>query len=155
MKYRYMSSGSFTPKKYEYHCDGADQRFLCVDIPSPYLHDSEGEAMKDEQFAYRFVADEGGVRIAVYPAEDFKVDMDENGKKCLKTWVVGQPFHYYDYEEFKALGGKIYEMPAACAKWESSDYETDVSFNELFPDLTSKDKPIYIDNEAYFIAEEE
>ena len=111
MKYRYMMDGSFTPKQYKYRHKGTDQRFLCIEIPSPYLHDSESEAMKDERFSYRFVAGKGDVRIAVYPGEGFEVGKDEDGAKCLKTWLVGHPFHYYNFEEFKALGGIIYEMP--------------------------------------------
>ena len=181
MKYRYIMNGTFTPRQYEYRHKGTDQRILCIGIPSPYSHDSESEAMKDERFSYRFVASEGGVRIAVYPGEDFKVDIDKNGRKCFKTWTIGNPLHYYNYEEFKALGGIIYEMPGSMmcslpdglsedemiarletwksetmsASWKISDYETDASFDELFPDLTSEDRPIYIDDEAYFIAEEE
>ena len=182
MKYRYMMSGSFTPEKYEYIHDGTDHRLLCIEIPAPYSRDSENEAMADGALTYRFVSVEGEVLIAVYPGEGFEAAVDDNGRKCLNVWTKGYPFHFYNYDEFKKLGGMIYEMPCSmissipepdelseeeivaqleewrqeteATSWNAGDYEVKVVFTELFTSLTPEDKPVYIDNEAYCIAEE-
>lgn len=183
MRYRYIASGTFTPEKYECIHKGTERDFLCIEIPSPFSHDNEKEAMRDDSFSHRFVFVDGEVKIAVYPGEDFEVDKDINGRKYLKTWVKGKPFHFYNFEEFKALGGMIYEMPSdmiytmpeadslsedeliskleawqnetGSTSWDAKDYETKVTFADLFPSLKPGDKPIYIDDEAYCIVEEE
>lgn len=45
MKYRYYMCGMF---------DGTDGNKYAICIPSPFVRDSKAEAMKDEDFAYRF-----------------------------------------------------------------------------------------------------
>jgi len=183
MKYRYMLSGTFTPEKYECIHKGTERDFLCIEIPSPFSYKNENEAMKDDSFSYRFVFVDGEVKIAVYPGEDFEVNKDANGRKCLKTWVKGEPFHFYNFEEFKTLGGMIHEMPSdmifhisetdnlsedeliskleawksetKSTSWDEKDYETNATFTDLFPSLKPEDKPIYIDNEAYYIVKED
>ena len=45
-KYRYLMIGMFCPT------DGEDYE---INVPSPFLHNSEEEAMADEQWGYRFV----------------------------------------------------------------------------------------------------
>jgi len=45
MKYRYYMCGMF---------DGTDGNKYAICIPSPFERDSKAEAMKDEDFAYRF-----------------------------------------------------------------------------------------------------
>lgn len=180
MKYRYMMSGSFSPEKYKYIHEGTDHSLLCIDIPAPYARNSENEAKKDGQLSYRFVSVEGEVLIAVYPGEDFEVATDDNGRKCLNTWAKGRPFHFYNYDGFKKLGGMVYEMPESMiyrvpedlnedeiiarleeqinntkeTSWNVGDYESKATFNELFPSLTPEDNPVYIDDEAYCISKE-
>lgn len=182
MKYRYIMSGSFIPEKYEHVHDGTDHRLLCIEIPAPYARNNENEAKKDGQLSYRFVSVEGEVLIAVYPGEDFELATDDNGRKCLSVWTKGVPFHFYNYDEFKRLGGMIYEMPSVMISdipelgelseeemiaylekrvketettpWDAGDYEAKATFTELFPSLTPKSKPVYIDDEAYCIVEE-
>lgn len=183
MKYRYIASGTFTPEKYECIHKGTKRDFLCIEIPSPFSYKNENEAMKDDSFSHRFVFADGEVKIAVYPGEDFEVDKDTNGRKYLKTWVKGKPFHFYNFEEFKTLGGMIFEMPSdmicrmpetdslsedelvskleiwqsetRSISWNAKDYETNATFADLFPSLKPEDKPIYIDDEAYYIVKEE
>ena len=181
MKYRYMMDGSFTPEKHKYVYESTNREVLCISIPAPFARDSEREAMRDGNIVYRFVSVDGKVKIAVYPGENFEVCEDSKGNKGLNIWTVGDIFHYYDYEEFKSLGGMIYELPA-CAMctlptdlskeelmakfdefkdkivsepWNVEDYLVDVTFDELFPSLKPEDKPVYIDDEAYSIDEVE
>ena len=47
MRYRYYMCGMFT---------GTDGNRYDICIPSPFVRNSKGEAMKDENFAYRFCA---------------------------------------------------------------------------------------------------
>lgn len=173
-------NGTFAPEKYKCVYTGTLQGMLSIEIPAPYARESKEEAIKDGQFTYRFVCVEGEVLIAVYPGEAYQKYRDGNGVECLKVWTKGHPFHFYNYQEFKRLGGIIYEMPenmicqvsehlseedlvAAINDWKSNancepakieDYEVKATFTELFPSLAPGDNPIYIDNEAYIINEE-
>ena len=180
MKYRYIMNGSFTPEKYEYIHDGTYHGLLCIDIPAPYFRDSKREAMADSSLSYRFVSVEGEVQIAVYPGEGFAPAADDSGHKCLYVWTTGRPLHLYNYDEFKKIGGMIYELPCSAlfsiseteelkeiiakleeresetetTSWNMGDYEVKATFAELFPHLEPKDNPVYIDDEAYCISEE-
>jgi len=37
--------------------------------------------------------------------------------------------------------------------WDAEDYKIGTTLNALFPSLKKGDRPVYIDNEAYHIAE--
>ena len=155
--YRYFMGGSFSPANKDY-----DNGFgLGINVPSPFAHETEAEAMKDENFAYRFSGSKGNVVIKVYPSEDCKSAVDSNGRKCLSIWTTGEPFAEYDYDEFKELGGYIFTyregeplkglpegFPNAPVVEEGKEIE--VTFNELFPDGVEKG---YIDNESYIVRE--
>lgn len=177
MKYRYLMYGSFTPNEYKYKHTSTDHNMLSIEIPAPFSHDTEKEAMQDGHLAYRFISLNKEVVIAVYANEGFTVNADTKGRKHLKTWVEGEMICSYTYAQFKAMGGRIYEIPNSmmCClpddldenealekieEWDSKtgtvpvdlkDYETEATFTELFPRLSEESKPIYIDNEAYAI----
>lgn len=172
--------GTFTPMTYNCKHKDTIKNLLSIEIPSPFLHTTEENAMKDCDFAYRFIALDSEVVIAVYASEDFSVHYNENGQSKLQTWVKGSMFFVYTYDKFKELGGKIYEIPnsemhivsnehpveellSELKNLESeteeikinyNDYVVDATFAELFPMLSAKDKPVYIDNEAYDIRKE-
>lgn len=44
-----------------------------------------------------------------------------------------------------------WDSKAAAVPVNLKDYETDTTFTELFPMLSGKDNPVYIDNEAYTV----
>ncbi len=172
-KYRYMMSGSFVPENKKVFPENCDPALLGIDIPAPYNRDSEKEAMQDSHFSYRFGVRDGEVVILVYPREEWEPAEDKEGRKYLHTWTVGEPVTYYKYKKFKELGGLIFAYPngAICKaitleelnkwheetkdfSWNAEDYVIEADFNKLFPSLTEEEKPVYIDNEAYFIKEE-
>lgn len=147
--------GTFTPESYVNCYENTFTEQLSVNIPSPFTHDSEEEAMKDGDFAYRFVSDGENVLIAIYERESWEPAIDKKGRKCINVWTEGKAFCYYTYEEFLRLGGKLYEWPEQQPMWKEEDFKVDVSFNDLFPSLTRESKPVYIDNEAYIIIKED
>lgn len=149
MKYRYFMSGMFTPT------DGEEYE---INIPSPFLHDSEKAAMKDGNFGYRFawLSDARGPEILIYAGEEFEV-VEDGDKKYLKQWVEGNVLKTYTFEEFKAAGGYIRmlkpELKGIGCIDDSTDFlDTDKTFKDIFPDM-QKQKLYYIDNEAYYIEE--
>lgn len=171
MKYRYLMYGTFTPNEYKYKHKNTVHDILSIEIPAPFSHPTEAEAMQDGHLAYRFASVNKEVIIAVYTNEDFTVSVDTKGWKHLKTWVEGEMICSYTYDQFKAMGGRIYEIPnsmmcslpdgleeieskANSASENPNYYETDITFAELFPMLSEESKPIYIDNEAYAIVAE-
>lgn len=177
MKYRYVMCGSFTPDAYRFKHKDTIHDMLSIEIPASFSHDTEKEVMQDGHLAYRFISLNKEVVIAVYANEGFTVNADTKGRKHLKTWVEGEMIRSYTYAQFKAMGGRIYEIPSSmmCClpddlneqealekieEWDSktdavpvnlTDYETDTTFIELFPMLSEKDRAVYIDNEAYTI----
>ena len=179
MKCRYVMCGSFVPERHKYLNKDADTHFLYIEIPAPFIRDNEAEAEKDGKLAYRFAYVDGEVRIVVFPEEKSKVFTDENGQKYLKTWTVGKLIHSYGYETFREIGGMVYEQPSSLTymlsddmseneivsgieEWEKNTekisvdwekYKVKATFNELFPKMTADSKPVYIDNEMYYIVE--
>lgn len=150
-KYRYMMSGMFTPT------DGEEYE---INIPSPFLHDSEREAMKDQCFGYRFawLSDENGPEILIFENEKFEV-IEEGDDKHVKTWVEGNVLKTYTFEEFKEAGGYIRmlkpEVKGSGFIDCSTDFlPTDKTFRDVFPGM-KKQKLYYIDDEAYCITEVE
>lgn len=143
-KFRYRYSGGFLIGDW----------FYTIDIPTPWLYDTEADAMRDST-SYRFIKRDGEVVLAAYTDEKYEVGVDEKGQKCLYTWTVGQPFKTYTYEQFKeltTLTGGLYKQPYAAYMDGSGLVPVAETFNELFPDLAEGERE-YIDNEAYFIFE--
>jgi len=148
-KYRYVMGGMFTPT------DGEEYD---ISIPSPFLYDSEDEAMKDSSFGYRFawLSDANGPEILIYKRENFEVIV-EGDEKHIKTWVEGNVIKTYTFEEFKAAGGYIRMLKPECKGSGFIDGNTDFlptdkTFRDVFPGM-KKQKLYYIDDEAYCIEE--
>jgi hypothetical protein len=77
MKYRYFMYGMF---------DGTDGNIYDICIPSPFVRNSKAEAMKDEDFTYRFLAiDSAGPMLIAFANEHF--EPMNNGKMQVKCWV--------------------------------------------------------------------
>lgn len=148
-KYRYFINGMFFP---------TDNEEYEINIPSPFLYDSEEEAMKDEKFGYRFVLldDAIGPQIVVFEKEDFVI-VNENDTKYLKQWVEGQVLKIYTFEQFKEAGGYIRMLkPELKGKGyidSCTDFlDTDKTFQDVYPNML-KGKLYYIDNQAYYVEE--
>lgn len=85
---------------------GIDGNKYNICIPSPFVRDSKAEAMKDENFAYRFwVIDSAGPMLVAFANEHF--ESINNGKMQLKCWVDKNVVGTYTFEEFKKNGGYI------------------------------------------------
>jgi len=147
--YRYVMCGMFS---------GTDGEDYEINIPSPFLHNSEGDAMKDSTFGYRFllIDDIKGPEIAIFENEKFEVVEGEHGK-YLKDWVEGNIIKLYTFEEFKDAGGYIRMLKPECKGLGFIDAETDFldtdkTFKDIFPNM-QKQKLYYIDDEAYCIME--
>lgn len=146
IKYRYYMCGMFT---------GTDGNRYDICIPSPFIRDSRAEAMKDENFAYRFWAiDSAGPMLVAFANEHFK--HVNNGKMQLRYWVNKVIVGTYTFEEFKKNGGYIRQpKPSSRGKYvtdESDFVDTDKSFADVFPNL-EQGKLYYVDDEAYYIQE--
>ena len=146
-KYRYFMSGMFFP---------TDNEEYEINIPSPFLHDSEDEAMADSQFGYRFLLldDVVGPQIVIFEREKYNFGK-ENDKKYINQWVEGSAIKSYTFEEFKEVGGYIRmlkpEIKGTGYIDASTDFlDTDKSFRDVYPNM-QKQKLYYIDNEAYYI----
>lgn len=130
-----------------------------INIPSPVIHDSEEEAMADENFGYRFIQIDRSVGpvIVIFENENFKVTTDEKGQSCLEQWVEGKIVGTYTFEQFKKSGGYIRMLKPECKGRSSIDGNTDFvptekTFADTFPDIQPQ-KLYYIDSEAYWISE--
>lgn len=148
MKYRYFMYGMF---------DGTDGNRYDICIPSPFVRNSKGEAMKDENLAYRFCAiDSAEPMLVAFASEHF--EPMNNGKMQLKCWVDKNIVGTYTFEEFKKNGGYIRQLkPSSRGKYvtdESDFVDVDKSFAEVFPYI-EKGKLYYIDDESFFVAEKE
>lgn len=148
-KYRYFMSGMFAPT------DGNEYE---INIPSPFLYDSETEVMKDENFGYRFIYLGGDTEpiLVIYEKEKFEV-IENNGEKYLKQWVEGNVVKTYTYKEFKEANGYMRMLKPECKGLGFIDgntdfVDTDKTFEDVFPNM-QKQKLYYIDSEAYYIEE--
>lgn len=100
MKYRYYMCGMF---------DGTNGNEYNICIPSPFVRDSKGEAMKGENFVYRFWAtDSTGPMLVAFANEHF--EPIKNGKMQVKCWVDKDVVGTYTFEEFKKNGGYIRQL---------------------------------------------
>lgn len=148
-KYRYVMYGMFVPT------DGEEYE---INIPSPFLHNTESEAMKDGEFGCRFMwfDKEQAPGIVIFEKENFKVVEDED-RRCLEHWLEGDVIKTYTFEEFKEAGGYIRMLKPelkGCGFIDcNTDFlDTDKTFKDVFPDM-QKNKLYYIDNEAYSVDE--
>lgn len=146
-KYRYLMIGMFCPT------DGEDYE---INVPSPFLYDSEEEAMADEQWGYHFVLLDNtiGPQLLVFEREKFEVET-ENGRKYLRDLVEGQIIKSYTFEEFTEVGGYIRLLKPGIRGTGFIDADTDFldtdrTFRDVFPNM-QKQKLYYIENEAYRI----
>lgn len=147
-KYRYFMFGMFT---------GTDGNRYDICIPSPFVRNSKGEAMKDENFAYRFwTTDSTGPMLVAFANEHF--EPMNNGKMQLKCWIDKHIIGVYTFEEFKKNGRYIRQLkPSSRGKIvidESDFVNTDKTFADIFPNM-ERHKLCYIDDEAYKISEVE
>lgn len=148
-KYRYFMNGMFFP---------TDNEEYEINIPSPFLHDSEAEAMADGQFGYRFILldDAIGPQIVVFEKESFNFGKEDD-KKYVNQWVEGSVIKSYTFDEFKEVGGYIRmlkpEIKGTGFIDANTDFlDTDKTFRDVYPNM-QKQKLYYIDNEAYYIEE--
>lgn len=148
MEYRYFMYGMF---------DGTDGNRYDICIPSPFARNSKGEAMKDENLAYRFCAIDSAEPMLIAFANEHFEPMN-NGKMQLKCWVDKNVVGASTFEDFKKNGGHIRQLKSSSrGKYvtdESDFVDVDKSFAEVFPYI-EKGKLYYIDDESYFVAEKE
>lgn len=146
-KYRYIMIGMFS---------GTDGNTYDIEVPSPFLRNTEEEAKKDGSFGYRFTWEDTEPCIIGYADENCRRSTDKNGKKCLEVWVEGDVLGLCTFSIFKELGGKIRKLKDSAKDkvcLEDDDFEeTDKTFADIFPNM-EHDKLYYIDDEAYYIAE--
>lgn len=140
-KYRYFMFGMFT---------GTDGNRYDICIPSPFVRNSKGEAMKDENFAYRFwTTDSTGPMLGAFANEHF--EPMNNGKMQLKCWIDKHIIGVYTFEEFKKNGRYIRQLkPSSRGKIvidESDFVNTDKTFADIFPNM-ERHKLCYIDDES-------
>lgn len=99
-KYCYFMFGMFT---------GTDGNRYDICIPSPFVRNSKGEAMKDENFACRFcVIDSAEPMLVAFANEHF--ESMNNDKMQVKCWVDKDVVGTYTLEEFKKNGGYIRQL---------------------------------------------
>lgn len=142
--------------KYQYHMlgmfHGTDDNYYEIDIPAPFLYDSEKEAMEAEKIGYRFMMFEEPY-IFIYEKENWKAAVDESGEKCIKSWIEGEVLANYTFQEFKKAGGKIRMLKpdhqGTCLE-EEDFIDTENNFTDCFPGMEPC-KLYYIDSEAYYI----
>lgn len=155
-KYRYLMHGIFEP---------TDGNTYEINIPSPFIRDSEVEAVADEwSFTYCFMQIDKPVLpefaqidssdepvIVVFEKEGFNV----TGRRCL-TWVEEKISGTYTFEQFKKMGGYIRMLKPECKGKLSRDLDdfipTKKTFADVFPNI-KPDRLYYIDDKAYSIEE--
>lgn len=143
-KYQYTMSEMF---------GGTDGNYYDIDIPVPFLYDSEEEAMEAEEFGFRFLWLCDEPNIVIYEKENFKVNKEESGEESLNAWIEGEPLAAYTFQEFIKAGGKMRMLKPEHQgiHLEEEDFiDTDNTFFDCFPEMEHF-KLYYIDAEAYFI----
>ncbi len=145
-KYCYFMFGMFT---------GTDGNKYSICIHSPFVRDSKAEAMKDENFAYRFWAIDSAEPLLVVFAKEH-IEPVSNGKMQVRCWVDKNIVGTYTFEEFKNNGGYIRQLKSSSMRKyvtnESDFVDTDKSFADVFPNV-EQGKLYYVDGEAYYIRE--
>lgn len=134
---------------------GTDGNKYSICIPSPFVRDSKAEAMKDENFAYRFWAIDSAEPLLVVFAKEH-IEPVSNGKMQVRCWVDKNIVGTYTFEEFKNNGGYIRQLKSSSMRKyvtnESDFVDTDKSFADVFPNV-EQGKLYYVDGEAYYIRE--
>lgn len=147
-RYRCYMCGMFT---------GTDGNRYGISIPSPFVRDSESEAMKDEVFGYRFLTIDSAEPLLVVFANEHFEPMN-NGKIQVRCWVDKNVVGIYTFEEFKKNGGYIRQLkPSSRGKYvtdESDFIDVNKSFADAFPNM-KQGKLYYVDGEAYCILSRE
>jgi len=149
-KYRYFMNGMFEPT------DGESYE---INIPSPFIRDSEEDAKADGIFGYRFawIDDIRGPEILCYEGHNFALEK-KDGERYIKDWVEGECIKRYNYDEFIKENGYIRQLDPEVNKKrpfvidEKDFIDTDKTFRDVFPNM-KKQHLYYIDDEAYFINE--
>ena len=126
-KYKYFINGMI---------DGTDGKTYEIEVPSPFLYDSESKAMKDSELKCGIIITFGMLE------PELVVISKEN---IIKT---------YTYNELKKCGyiRVLKDECKDCGYIDSvKDFsDTDKTFKDIFPDI-EKEKLYYVDNEAYCI----
>jgi hypothetical protein len=134
---------------------GTDGNKYSICIHSPFVRDSKAEAMKDENFAYRFWAIDSAEPLLVVFAKEH-IEPVSNGKMQVRCWVDKNIVGTYTFEEFKNNGGYIRQLKSSSMRKyvtnESDFVDTDKSFADVFPNV-EQGKLYYVDGEAYYIRE--
>ncbi len=179
MKYKYHMGGSFTPQNKEYLTRetilGID---IPCPFERDSEKDAMKDGFLTYRFGFDDALNEPV--IFVFEKEGFAVDKDDSGQKCLKVWPVGNMIKVLTHKEFVEKGGYIFNFPEPMicqlpvsdeeltddqiveeigkwreksknTSWNIEDYKIKASFKELFPDLKSEDKLVYVDNDSYGI----
>lgn len=100
MKYRYYMCGMF---------NGTDGNRYAICILSPFVRDAKVEIIKDENFAYRFLAiDSAGPMLIAFANEHF--EPMNNDKMQLKYLVDKNVVGAYTFEKFEKNSGHIRQL---------------------------------------------
>ena len=138
MSYRYTACGLFNSKGRTHY----------IEIPSPYEYDSEEEAGRDDRLYYQFQI--AGDKPCIYIYEEAVV-VFRHGE--VHEIPPKHPLFIYDYDAFKAAGGKMTILKEECEGLPHigpGDFdECNTDFSELFPDIG--DSRECIDHNAWYI----
>ena len=140
-KYRYIHSCGLFLKSGMYF----------IEIPSENLFNAKEEAETDNVAAYRFIKNGiSDIWLAMFP-EGESIEKDGN---AILTHLNGDVSKIWNEEEFKAMGGKIFECNRTGDCYYEPGNEVSISWSKLFKGEKSG-KLTYVDDEAYSINEVE
>lgn len=146
-KYKYIMIGMF---------DGTDGDSYDIQIPSPFIRDTEKEAIKDGRLGYRFLLVGTVPCLVCFTKENFEGYTNEDGYKGLKAWIEGDEVDVYDFDKFQNVGGKIRRFKDSSEEKvviDDNDFEeTRKTFIDIFPNMQSE-KLYYVDSHGYKISE--
>lgn len=125
-----------------------DGELFSLAIESPLNYETFEEAEKDRT-GYRLAKKDGTVRLIVYPAEWSVTDTLADGRRVLRPVTAGKPVAEYTYSEFlKSPYNGILRYVSEEARdfdevYKEGFYATDLTFDEMFPDLEEEEQ-IYV-----------
>lgn len=147
-------------KKYRHHAFciffGTNDEEYMLDIPSPYLCDTEDEALKMGEFAPRFVKlkEFDTPFLMLFDDEEFEAGVMDDGTKCLYGHTVGDVYVAWNFDDFTKNGGAIRirteESKGNVITYDEDYVATNHTFSDCFP-MMKENKPYYVDYEAYKI----